>query len=262
MTAMDIDDEGLDTTDRRLLAAIVQKFASGPVGGAALAAVIGEEVETIEDVYEPYLLQLGFLDRTPQGRVATERARDHLRGLGYEVPPPRRAERADPGLWDGVTVDGVGPRRGRDRPRGRCAAMTPPRWRVHGPAARRTARGSAARRASTCAVPTGAVYGFLGPNGSGKTTTLRLLVGLIRPDAGDARGARPPYSWQRPPPAVRRRRADRDAVLLPVPVGPRQPARVRGDRRPGRRAAGSTRCSRSSGCGRAGRQGRDATRWA
>ena len=74
MAAMDIDDEGLDTTDRRLLAAIVQKFASGPVGGAAVAAVIGEEVETIEDVYEPYLLQLGFLDRTPQGRVATERA--------------------------------------------------------------------------------------------------------------------------------------------------------------------------------------------
>jgi holliday junction DNA helicase RuvB len=105
MLAMDIDDEGLDTTDRRLLAAIVQKFASGPVGGAALAAVLGEEVETIEDVYEPYLLQLGFLDRTPQGRVATERARDHLRGLGYEVPPPRRSERADPGLWDTLTIE-------------------------------------------------------------------------------------------------------------------------------------------------------------
>ena len=106
MNAMDIDDEGLDTTDRRLLAAIVQKFASGPVGGAAVAAVIGEEVETIEDVYEPFLLQLGFLDRTPQGRVATERARDHLRGLGYEVPPPRRAERTDSGLWDGITTEG------------------------------------------------------------------------------------------------------------------------------------------------------------
>lgn len=106
MNAMDIDDEGLDTTDRRLLAAIVQKFASGPVGGAAVAAVIGEEVDTIEDVYEPYLLQLGFLDRTPQGRIATERARDHLRGLGYEVPPPRRAERTDAGLWDGVTAEG------------------------------------------------------------------------------------------------------------------------------------------------------------
>ena len=106
MAAMDIDDEGLDTTDRRLLAAIVQKFASGPVGGAALAAVIGEEVETIEDVYEPYLLQLGFLDRTPQGRVATERAREHLAALGYEIPPPRRMDRADVGLWDGLTAEG------------------------------------------------------------------------------------------------------------------------------------------------------------
>ena len=106
MNAMDIDDEGLDTTDRRLLAAIVQKFASGPVGGAAVAAVIGEEIETIEDVYEPYLLQIGFLDRTPQGRVATERARDHLRRLGYEIPPPRRADRSDAGLWDGMTAEG------------------------------------------------------------------------------------------------------------------------------------------------------------
>jgi Holliday junction DNA helicase RuvB len=106
MSAMDIDAEGLDTTDRRLLAAIIQKFASGPVGGAALAAVIGEEVDTVEDVYEPYLLQLGFLDRTPQGRIATERARDHLRALGYDVPQPRRSDRMDPGLWDGMTVEG------------------------------------------------------------------------------------------------------------------------------------------------------------
>ncbi len=109
MDALDIDPVGLDTTDRRLLAAIVQKFGSGPVGGAAIAAVIGEEVETVEDVYEPFLLQLGFLDRTPQGRVATELAREHLRSLGYEVPPPRRAERDDPGLWDGVTSEGRGP---------------------------------------------------------------------------------------------------------------------------------------------------------
>ncbi len=86
MEAMDIDPAGLDTTDRRLLAAIVQKFGSGPVGGAAIAAVIGEEVETVEDVYEPYLLQLGFLDRTPQGRVATELAREHLRALGLRGP--------------------------------------------------------------------------------------------------------------------------------------------------------------------------------
>jgi Holliday junction DNA helicase RuvB len=97
MEAMDIDAAGLDTTDRRLLAAIVQKFGSGPVGGAAVAAVIGEEIETVEDVYEPYLLRVGFLDRTPQGRVATELARAHLVGLGHDLPPTRR----EPSLWDG-----------------------------------------------------------------------------------------------------------------------------------------------------------------
>jgi Holliday junction DNA helicase RuvB len=100
MATLEIDDLGLDSTDRKLLAAIVQKFASGPVGVAALAAVLAEEVETIEDVYEPYLLRLGFIDRTPQGRIATELARNHLAGLGYEIPPPRRAEAEMPGLWE------------------------------------------------------------------------------------------------------------------------------------------------------------------
>src|SRR5215213_10072466 len=107
MRVLDIDDAGLDSTDRKLLAAIIQKFASGPVGVAALAAVLSEETETIEDVYEPYLLRLGFLDRTPQGRIATEAARQHLASRGYEIPPPRRAEPeivplwADPGLGSG-----------------------------------------------------------------------------------------------------------------------------------------------------------------
>ena len=104
MHAMEIDDEGLDSTDRKLLAAIVQKFASGPVGVAALAAVLSEEVETIEDVYEPFLLRLGFIDRTPQGRIATDLARAHLSGLGYEIPPPRRTEPGMPGLWDPPAV--------------------------------------------------------------------------------------------------------------------------------------------------------------
>jgi Holliday junction DNA helicase RuvB len=108
LAAMDIDHQGLDAADRKLLAAIVQKFGSGPVGIDAMAAALSEENETVEDVYEPYLLQLGFLDRTPQGRIATERARDHLRALGYEVPAPRRAERLDPGFWDGVTAEGRG----------------------------------------------------------------------------------------------------------------------------------------------------------
>src|ERR671930_1135173 len=107
MRLLEIDDAGLDSTDRKLLAAIVQKFASGPVGVAALAAVLSEEVETIEDVYEPYLLRLGFLDRTPQGRIATEGARQHLSSLGFEVPPPRRGEPDMVGLWeDGGVADG------------------------------------------------------------------------------------------------------------------------------------------------------------
>ena len=100
LAALDIDGAGLDGTDRKLLAAIIQKFGSGPVGVAALAAVMSEEIETIEDVYEPFLLRLGFLDRTPQGRIATDAARQHLAGLGFEIPPPRRAEPEQPALWE------------------------------------------------------------------------------------------------------------------------------------------------------------------
>ncbi len=100
LAALEIDDEGLDSTDRKLLAAIVQKFGSGPVGIQALAAVLSEEAETVEDVYEPFLLRLGFLDRTPQGRIATELARQHLSRLGYEIPPPRRADADQPALWE------------------------------------------------------------------------------------------------------------------------------------------------------------------
>ncbi len=100
MRTLEIDDEGLDSTDRKLLAAIIQKFGSGPVGVAALAAVLSEEIETIEDVYEPFLLRLGFIDRTPQGRIATDLARAHLTRLGYEVPPPRRPEPEMVPLWE------------------------------------------------------------------------------------------------------------------------------------------------------------------
>ena len=109
MRQMEIDDEGLDSTDRKLLAAIIQKFASGPVGVQALAAVLAEEVETIEDVYEPFLLRLGFLDRTPQGRIATESARAHLAKQGYEIPPPRRGEADMPGFWDDANVPDKAP---------------------------------------------------------------------------------------------------------------------------------------------------------
>ena len=76
-----IDDLGLDDIDRRVLSTIVEKFDGGPVGLDTIAAAISEESDTIEDVYEPYLLQLGFLERTPRGRVATKRAYQHL---GFE----------------------------------------------------------------------------------------------------------------------------------------------------------------------------------
>lgn len=77
-----IDELGLDESDRRVLTAIIDKFEGGPVGIATLAAATNEEVDAIMDVYEPYLIQLGFLQRTPRGRVATRRAYSHL-GRAY-----------------------------------------------------------------------------------------------------------------------------------------------------------------------------------
>ena len=78
LNRLKVDSEGLDDTDHNLLKAIIYKFNGGPVGIDALAASIGEEVSTIEDVYEPYLLQHGFLKRTNRGRVVTEKAYKHL----------------------------------------------------------------------------------------------------------------------------------------------------------------------------------------
>jgi holliday junction DNA helicase RuvB len=74
----DVDERGLDKLDLAILSTIVEKFDGGPVGLSTLAAAVGEETDTVEDVYEPYLLQLGFLQRTPRGRVATDRAYRHL----------------------------------------------------------------------------------------------------------------------------------------------------------------------------------------
>jgi Holliday junction DNA helicase RuvB len=75
---LEVDALGLDEIDRKVLEAIVDKFGGGPVGIKTIAAAISEESDTVEDVYEPFLLQLGFLERTPQGRVATQRAYEHL----------------------------------------------------------------------------------------------------------------------------------------------------------------------------------------
>ena len=83
LNMMEIDDLGLDSIDRRMGVSIIQNFSGGPVGLDTLAATIGEESNTIEDVYEPYLLQLGFLARTPRGRVVTRPAYLHF-GIPYE----------------------------------------------------------------------------------------------------------------------------------------------------------------------------------
>lgn len=89
LAQLEVDELGLDENDRRLLRAIIELFGGGPVGLSTLAASLAEEVDAIEDVYEPFLLQLGFLQRTPRGRTATRRAYEHL-GLPY-------VERTSPG---------------------------------------------------------------------------------------------------------------------------------------------------------------------
>ena len=78
LKSMEVDHLGLDLTDHRLLTAMIKNFGGGPVGLDTLAATIGEEPSTIEDVYEPYLLQLGFITRTPRGRMASREAFEHL----------------------------------------------------------------------------------------------------------------------------------------------------------------------------------------
>ena len=127
-------DEGLDPTDRRLLEEIVQKFGGGPVGVAAMAAVLVGGGGTIEDVYEPYLLRIGFLDRTPQGRVATDAACEHLRATAPGPAGPASAREPET-RWVGGPRVAVrpptgpagpsGPRPGRAMPT--ATSMRPPR---------------------------------------------------------------------------------------------------------------------------------------
>jgi len=115
LSLLDIDDLGLDDTDRRVLLAIVDKFDGGPVGIETMAAATSEETDTIMDVYEPYLIQLGFLQRTSRGRVATRRAYQHL-GKLY---PERLAQQVntwqaplpglDTGLDDAAAPDDTAP---------------------------------------------------------------------------------------------------------------------------------------------------------
>jgi len=82
LTRLEVDAQGLDRVDRLVVETIIRKFDGGPVGVETLAAATQEAVETIEDVCEPYLMQIGFLQRTPRGRIATRLAWEHL-GLNY-----------------------------------------------------------------------------------------------------------------------------------------------------------------------------------
>ena len=88
LSKLEIDSKGLDNVDHRLLRTIIDKFDGGPVGLDTIAASINEDADTIMDVYEPYLLQLGFLDRTPRGRATTKLAYEHL-GLPWGKSPPQ-----------------------------------------------------------------------------------------------------------------------------------------------------------------------------
>ncbi|MDR3559110.1 MAG: Holliday junction branch migration DNA helicase RuvB [Candidatus Pacebacteria bacterium] len=82
LSMIDVDHQGLEPADNQILRVIIEKFGGGPVGLGTIAAATSEEIKTIEDVYEPYLIQLGFLARTPRGRIATEAAYEHL-GIKY-----------------------------------------------------------------------------------------------------------------------------------------------------------------------------------
>jgi Holliday junction DNA helicase RuvB len=90
LALLEVDERGFDEIDRRLLRTIIDKFSGGPVGLGTLAASISEEKDAIEDIYEPFLMQIGFLERTPRGRVATQRAYEYF---GLTAP------RKDPRLW-------------------------------------------------------------------------------------------------------------------------------------------------------------------
>jgi Holliday junction DNA helicase RuvB len=91
LKALDVDESGLDEMDNRILSTIIEKFKGGPVGLTTIATACGEEAETIEEVYEPFLIKEGYIKRTPRGREATERAYKHL-----NIVPSNRAR----GLFD------------------------------------------------------------------------------------------------------------------------------------------------------------------
>ncbi len=93
LNRMEVDTYGLDEMDRRLLLTIIEKFSGGPVGVGTLSASIHEEKDSIEEIIEPYLIQIGFLDRTPRGRMATPLAYEHF---GIQTPGSKVPSLFDP----------------------------------------------------------------------------------------------------------------------------------------------------------------------
>jgi Holliday junction DNA helicase RuvB len=93
LSALNVDAYGLDEMDNRILTAMISKFKGGPIGLTTIATAVGEDSGTIEEVYEPYLIQEGFLARTPRGRVVMEKAYHHL-GFPYQIGG------SQPGLFD------------------------------------------------------------------------------------------------------------------------------------------------------------------
>jgi len=93
LALLEVDENGIDEVDRQLLLTIIDKFGGGPVGLSALSAAISEDPDSIEDMYEPYLMQIGFLDRTPRGRVCTRRAYEYLGRTPKGETPPRPGQK-------------------------------------------------------------------------------------------------------------------------------------------------------------------------
>jgi Holliday junction DNA helicase RuvB len=102
LNLLKVDSSGFDAMDRRLLLALIDKFDGGPVGIDSLSAAVGEERDTLEDVYEPYLIQQGFIMRTPRGRVATDRAYLH-----FGLDPKSEAPRSGSDLFSGESEHSV-----------------------------------------------------------------------------------------------------------------------------------------------------------
>ncbi len=99
MQMLDVDEYGLDEMDGRVIKALIEHFDGGPVGLNTLAVAVGEDAGTLEEVYEPFLIQNGFLMRTPRGRVATKRAFERF---GYALPAERRkGPETQPNLFEG-----------------------------------------------------------------------------------------------------------------------------------------------------------------